>query len=69
MNAFTPPRPTAHDRKASLRLRARRFLNSVLSLFLRGSYDFIGVSRHPLPRLLLRPRRFAYLVREPEAIR
>ena len=44
-------------------------LNSGLSLFLRGSYDFIGVSRHPLPRMPLRPPRFAYMVRDPEAIR
>jgi cytochrome P450 len=69
MSAFVPPRPAAHERKTSWRKRARRFLNSGLSLFLRGSYDFIGVSRHPLPRLPLRPPRFAYLVREPQAIR
>lgn len=69
MSVFVPPRPVAHESKASLRVRARRFLDSGLSLFLRGSYDFIGLSRHPLPRLPLRPRRFAYLVREPDAIR
>ena len=69
MSPFVPPRPVAHDRKSSWRARARRFLDSGLSLFLRGSYDFIGVSRHPLPRIPFRPPRFAYLVREPEAIR
>ena len=69
MNPFVPPRPVAHEQKSSWRARVRRFLDSGLSLFLRGSYDFIGVSRHPLPRIPLRPPRFAYLVREPEAIR
>ena len=64
-----PPRPAAHERKGARRERARQFLNSGLSLFLRGSYDFIGVSRHPLPRLPFRLPRFAYLVREPDAIR
>ncbi len=69
MSDFLPPRPAAHERKSSWRKRARAFLNSGLSLFLRGSYDFIGVSRHPLPRLSLKPARFAYMVRDPEAIR
>ncbi len=69
MTPFVPPRPAAHERKSSWRARARQFLNSGLSLFLRGSYDFIGVSRHPLPHLPGRPPRFAYMVREPEAIR
>jgi cytochrome P450 len=69
MSLFVPPRPTALDRKAPWRARISRFLDSGLSLFLRGSYDFIGVSRHPLPRLPLKPQRFAYMVREPQAIR
>jgi cytochrome P450 len=38
-------------------------------LFLRGSYSFIGVSRHPLPHIPLTPKRIAYLVRDPGAIR
>jgi cytochrome P450 len=69
MNAFVPPRPLATEHRASPLARARQFLNSGLSLFLRGSYDFIGVSRHPLPRIPFRPRRVVYLARDPEAIR
>ena len=69
MTAFIPPQPAARKRNASLSARARQFLTSGLSLFQRSSYDFIGVSRHPLPRIPLRPPRFAYLVREPDAIR
>jgi cytochrome P450 len=69
MSAFVPPRPAARDQKASWRSRAREFLGSGLSLFLRGSYNFIGVSRHSLPRIPLRPPRFAYLIRDPQAIR
>ena len=69
MNAFVPPRPVATEQKASPLARARQFLNSGLSLFLRGSYDFIGVSRHPLPRIPFRPRRIVYLARDPNAIR
>ncbi len=69
MNAFVPPRPVASEQKASPLARARQFLNSGLSLFLRGSYDFIGVSRHPLPRLPFRPKRTVYLARDPDAIR
>lgn len=69
MSAFVPPRPTATDKRASPVARARQFLNSGLSLFLRGSYDFVGVSRHPLPRIPFRPKRIVYLARRPEAIR
>ena len=69
MNAFVPPRPVAPEQKASALARARQFLNSGLSVFLRGSYNFIGVSRHPLPRIPFRPRRIIYLAREPQAIR
>ena len=69
MSVFVPPRPTVTDKRASPVARARQFLNSGLSLFLRGSYDFVGVSRHPLPRIPFRPKRVVYLARRPEAIR
>jgi cytochrome P450 len=69
MTAFVPPRPAAHERKSSWRARARQFLSSGLSIFLRGSYDFIGVSRHPLPRFPFTARHVVYMVREPGAIR
>jgi cytochrome P450 len=69
MSAFIPPRPLAGEQQGSLLSRARQFLHSGLSLFLRGSYGFIGVSRHPMPRIPFNPPRVTYLVRDPEAIR
>ncbi len=69
MSVFLPARPAAGESKASWLVRVRQFLNSGLSLFLRGSYNFVGVSRHALPHIPLTPRRIAYLVRDPDAAR
>jgi cytochrome P450 len=69
MSSFVPPRPRALDSRARFIDRARLFLRSGLALFLRGSYEFTGVSRHGLPRLPFRKQAYAYLVRDPDAVR
>ena len=69
MNDFVPARPRTLDGRAPFIERARLFLRSSLSLFQTGSYGFIGVSRHPMPRLPLQKRVFSYVVREPDAAR
>ena len=65
MTAFVPPRPRALDARAKFPENVRQFLKSGLALFLRGSFGFVGVSRHALPRLPFAKRSYGYLVRDP----
>jgi cytochrome P450 len=68
MTAFVPPRPRALEARAKFPENVRQFLKSGLALFLRGSFGFVGVSRHALPRLPFAKRSYSYSVRDPEAI-
>lgn len=69
MSEFTPPLPKTLDRVASLPQLVRLFLHSGLAIFLRGSYDFIGVSRHKVPHIPRRGQPFVFMVREPRLTR
>ncbi|MCE7027830.1 cytochrome P450 [Jiella avicenniae] len=67
---FRPVLPQAQDAHPAKPLeRIRGHLRSSLGLFLKGSYGFIGVSRHPIPKIPLMKRRTLYNVRDPEVIR
>ncbi len=69
MSDFIPARPAVQPPNLSTRARVHSFLDSGLALFLRGSYDFVGVSRHRWLKLPFGINRAFWMVRDPEAIR
>lgn len=69
MSKFEPVRPKPLERKAGLKGMATQFLSNSLSLFISGSYDFKGISTHPVPRLPGQRRRWFFGARSPERIR
>ncbi|MBP0614099.1 cytochrome P450 [Jiella mangrovi] len=67
---FRPALPQAQDDHPETPLeRIRGHLRSSLGLFLKGSYDFVGVSRHRIPSLPFMAKRDLYNVRDPDLIR
>ncbi|ORE98533.1 cytochrome P450 [Aurantimonas sp. 22II-16-19i] len=67
---FHPVLPKAKDVHPDKPLdRIRGHLRSSLGLFLKGSYGFIGVSRHKIPSLPFMKKRDLYNVRDPAVIR
>ncbi|MBO0663630.1 cytochrome P450 [Jiella sp. MQZ9-1] len=66
---FRPVLPLAQDGHPGPLERIRGHLRSSLGLFLKGSYGFIGISRHRIPSLPLMKPRTLYNVRDPELIR
>lgn len=67
---FRPALPKAQDDHPETPLeRIRGHLKSSLGLFLKGSYGFIGVSRHRIPSLPMMKKRELFNVRDPEVIR
>ena len=69
MSLFVPPRPAVLPKKASLLQHLRQGLRSGIALFLSGSYESLGVGRHPIPTLPVGKKRWLYVVRTPELIR
>jgi cytochrome P450 len=66
---FIPARPAVRAPNLSPRARIRNFLDSGLTLFLSGSYDFVGVTRHIWLRLPFGRSRAFWMMRDPDAIR
>jgi cytochrome P450 len=69
MNDFVPARPRALEARPALIEFIRLFLRSGLASYRRETYEFIGVSRHRIPRLPFREKKYSYMVREPDAVR
>ena len=69
MSQFVPPRPAVLPKKASLLQHLQYGLRSGIGLFLSGSYENVGVGRHPIPTLPRGIKRFLYTVRTPDLIR
>ena len=69
MTEFVPPRPPVLPKKANLLQHLQHGLRSGIGMFLSGSYQDIGVGRHPIPTLPKGERRMLYTVRTPELIR
>jgi len=66
---FRPVLPEALDQHPKPVDRIRKRLRSSLGLFLKGSYGFIGVSRHAIPTMPPWKKRAMFFVREPDLIR
>ena len=69
MNEHIPPLPKTLDRTATWLQLVRLFLRSGLAIFLRGSYGFIGVSRHKVPHIPRSGQPNLFMVREPRLVR
>ncbi|MBX9924723.1 MAG: hypothetical protein K2Y05_00045, partial [Hyphomicrobiaceae bacterium] len=69
MTSFEPVRPKPRERRAGLRGMATELLSNSLSLFISGSYEFKGISFHPLPKLPGQRRRTLFGVRSPDLVR
>ena len=69
MSLFVPPRPEVLPKKASLWQHLRQGLRSGIGLFLSGSYESMGVGRHPIPTLPVGKKRWLFIVRTPDLIR
>jgi cytochrome P450 len=69
MKLFVPPRPAVLPKKATLLQHLQHGLRSGLGMFLSGSYENVGVGRHPIPTMPRGKLRWLFTVRTPELIR
>ncbi len=69
MSKFEPVRPKPLERRAGIKGMATQLLSNALSLFIAGSYDFKGVSQHPVPRFPGQRQRIFFGARSPEHVR
>ena len=69
MSLFVPPRPSVLPKKASLLQHLQHGLRSGIGMFLSGSYENVGVGRHPIPTMPRGRMRWLFTVRTPELIR
>jgi cytochrome P450 len=69
MSKFEPVRPKPLERRAGIKGMATQLLSNALSLFIAGSYDFKGVSQHPVPRLPGQRPRVFFGARSPDHVR
>ncbi len=69
MSLFVPPRPQVLPRKANLLQHLKHGLRSGIGMFLQGSYENVGVGRHPIPTMPFGKIRHLFTVRTPDLIR
>ena len=69
MTEFVPPRPVMLSKKASLLDHIKHGLHSGIGMFMSGSYETVGVGRHPIPTMPRGKIRTLFTVRTPELIK